>query len=213
MEAKRIYRCTPSKKRHSINFISSGSGEELRTLLNLETESENLVEAIFQRPIPVSEAHQSRFLPVGFSSHAIYFSDSDIVPFVEFLFHYSTNAKSHAEIKLSLFIGDVSFKDADIKNVNRMKSKKKILSPTTYKHSHDFVRSLKKRPQIITYENVRHNDQSNNHAIYDKSLFLNFSESQKKISAKIEDKNTFRLITLMIDNSTIQLEIAKKEMD
>lgn len=213
---RKVYRCSIKKNEKSLSFVKKEENRDLlkRTLASY-TESPNPVDAIFNRSIPVEQMYQSRFVPVGYFSHAMYFSDSKIVPYFEFLFHFASHSlMGRSEVELSLFHADILLEGGDVKNVNRMtKDKDRILSPTTYKFAHQFIKSLKKRPQIVTYKSIRYDGKANNHAIFDKSLINSITEELDKTIAKIKDINTHFEVTLIKGSSTEIIKIEKVNLE
>jgi hypothetical protein len=213
---KKVYRCSIKKNEKSISFVQKDQNRELlKRALASFTESTNPVDAIFNRPIPVDVRYRSRFVPVGYFSHAMYFSDSKIVPYFEFLFHFASHSHGErSEIELSLFHADISVENVDIKNVNRMgKDRDKILSTTTYKYAHKLMRSLKKIPQIVTYKSVRFEGKVNNHAVFDKSLINSITEELDKTKAKIKDMNSHFEVTLFKGSGTQVIRIEKVDLE
>lgn len=214
-KSKWLFRCATEKERKSKNYSTSiGKQKILERFLNKHTEPTNPIDATFARPLPVQEGHMSRFVPIGYPSHASYFSDNKETTFYEYLYHIITHTHSlGTTLSLAIFNAEVSFKDGKKKNINKLKTvdKKKVLDPNTYKHSHQYVSRLKSIPSSITYQSVRVNGKANNHAIYNRSDISNISRDLDAISAKIiNDVGKYYNVELDINGSVKVLQIEKK---
>jgi hypothetical protein len=211
--SKKVYRCSGKKERKSETFTSdSNRSRLLRNYLNQKAGATDPVSELFGHPLPVKSMYASRFVPAGFKSNAMYFSEDREVTFYEYIYHVATCAKVDYPIRLIIFEADLDLPKGEVKNINKLKApkKKKILSPVSYTHSHLYMNQLKNIPKIVIYENVRSTSHLNNYATFNKSVINNFLQDPTFIEASIITAKDHFNVTIYENGTSRNISFSNK---
>lgn len=194
----RLYRTCAPRTASIEHFLDEP--EEIQAIQSIMPSIE-MIDEVFSRGPSVDSS--SRFCPVNFSPVPLYASEDSKTTFFEYCFHILKNRNFlsgsrpiNAVLYSLLLTGKPRIKDIS------KREPPGVMSKTSYKAAHKFVKGLKSFPDIIKYRSVRDIDGNKNYAIYFKQFITEDGIAPQKIIINPKNKKS---VEVTIDNTTYEI--------
>lgn len=157
--------------------------------------TKEMIDDVFNRPLPILKIYESRFGPEGFSKNILYTSEKRDTTLYEYGYHLILDSSLlNRPVYASTYRLSLKTKNKPI-DVQQLPSAAQVLSRTSYNASHAWIRTIDAATlDVIQYPNVRDpNPGGLNFAIFNRSSVTSASGGSEPLILTALPNNRVRV--------------------